>query len=49
LFIGVPTVHMLINEYLGNAGDTFTLVHSIPLVVGIGASYLFGLYVYTVQ
>lgn len=49
VFLVVPTSHMLINEYLGNWGDKFTFVHSIPILACLGASYLFGLYVYTVQ
>jgi adiponectin receptor len=49
LFIAVPNIHVLINEYTGNAGDTFTLVHCVPMGVCVGVSYLFGLYVYTVQ
>lgn len=49
VFLIVPTSHMLINEYIGNWGDNFTLVHCVPWIVCVGASYLFGLYVYTVQ
>ena len=47
---GIPLVHMLINEFVyDNYGDTFEFSPSFIFYVGLGASYLGGLYIYTVR
>jgi len=50
LFNIVPISHLLINDFVyDNFGDTYKFAPSIPYYLLLGASYLFGLYVYTVR
>jgi adiponectin receptor len=46
----IPISHMLINEIIyDNYGDPFEFSTSLPYYLLLGASYLTGLYVYTVR
>lgn len=49
IFVATPAAHILVNEYVFGTEDTFSFVSSVPFLVGLGGSYLLGLYVYTVQ
>ena len=50
LSLSIPLAHITINEVVyNNYGDSFQLTTSIPYYILLGASYLFGLYVYTVR
>ena len=46
----IPCTHMMINEFLyDNYGDNFKFGPALPYLILLGASYLGGLYVYTVR
>lgn len=48
--MAIPPIHMIINESLyDNYGDSFTFITALPFLILLGASYLGGLYVYTVR
>lgn len=48
--LAIPLTHMIINEIAyDNYGDPFSLYTSIIQYLLVGASYLGGLYVYTVR
>lgn len=49
MFLLVPAMHMVLNEYVFGTEDKFSFVTSLPFVLGVAASYLSGLYTYTVQ
>ncbi len=49
IFLMVPVLHLLLNNAVFGTDDTFSFVNSVPYIAAVGASYLFGLYVYTVQ
>ena len=50
LSLTIPLGHLLINELLyDNYGDPFQFSTSAPYYLLLGASYLFGLYVYVNQ
>lgn len=46
----VPISHLIINEVIyDNYGDSYQFLPSLPYLILLGASYLGGLYVYTVR
>ena len=48
--VSIPCFHMLINEFLyDNYGDSFKFGPAFPYLILTGASYLGGLYIYTVR